>query len=100
LTQNTLLHILVLPDRGSKGIDKLFIELRISGEFLVLFDLSISEHLLMLIFKKLILNSSLIYLHSLLISFLFVLFINIDIESAFIIPDEVDHIYVCAIHVL
>jgi hypothetical protein len=54
----------------------------------------------MLILKKLILNSSLIYLHSLLISFLFVLFINIDIESAFIIPDEVDHIYVCAVYIL
>ena len=52
----------------------------------------------MLILQKLVLNTSLINFHRLLIALLFL--INIDIESALVASDEVNHIDVCAIDIL
>jgi hypothetical protein len=62
LAKNTLFNILILPNRWSKSIYEFFVVFRIISEILELLDLSLIEHLLMIVLKELILDGCIIFL--------------------------------------
>jgi hypothetical protein len=84
LAEDTLLHILVLPDRGSEGIYKFIIKLGVFSEILEFLYLLIIKLILMVVFQKLILDPSLILIGIFHWMILIIFLIHINIEALFV----------------